>query len=59
MKKFSLTLTAAILASLLATTTAFAQAEPLTPTQLAQLGHICDHLLARLDPDGRMLAAIP
>jgi DNA-binding MarR family transcriptional regulator len=32
--------------------------DPLTPAQLAQLGRICDHLLARLDPAGRMLAAI-
>ena len=29
-----------------------------TPTQLAQLARICDHLLSRLDPDGRMLAAL-
>jgi DNA-binding MarR family transcriptional regulator len=32
--------------------------DPLTPAQLAQLGRICDRLLSRLDPDGRMLAAI-
>jgi DNA-binding MarR family transcriptional regulator len=32
--------------------------DPLTPTQLAQLGRICDRLLGRLDPDRRMLAAI-
>ena len=32
--------------------------DPLTPSQLAQLGRSCDRLLSRLDPDGRMLAAI-
>jgi DNA-binding MarR family transcriptional regulator len=30
----------------------------LTPTQLAQLARICERLLVRLDPDGRMLAAL-
>ncbi|HWJ52624.1 MAG TPA: MarR family transcriptional regulator [Propionibacteriaceae bacterium] len=32
--------------------------DPLTPAQLAQLGRICERLLVRLDPDGRMLAAL-
>ena len=32
--------------------------DPLTPTQLTQLARICDRLLVRLDPDGRMLGAI-
>ena len=32
--------------------------DPLTATQLAQLIRICDRLLVRLDPDGRMLAAL-
>ena len=32
--------------------------DALTPTQLAQLSRSCDRLLGRLDPDGRMLAAI-
>ena len=32
--------------------------DALTPTQLAQLSRSCDRLLSRLDPDGRMLAAI-
>ena len=32
--------------------------DALTPTQLAQLARICERLLTRLDPDGRMLAAI-
>ena len=32
--------------------------DPLTPAQLAELGRICDRLLVRLDPDGRMLAAL-
>jgi DNA-binding MarR family transcriptional regulator len=32
--------------------------DPLTPTQLARLGDICDRLLLRLDPDGRLLAAL-
>jgi DNA-binding MarR family transcriptional regulator len=32
--------------------------DPLTPTQLDQLGRICDRLLVRLDQDGRMLAAL-
>src|SRR5215210_4792073 len=32
--------------------------DALTPAQLTQLGRICDRLLSRLDPDGRMLAAI-
>ena len=32
--------------------------DPLTPVQLAQLGRICERLLVRLDPDGRMLAAL-
>jgi DNA-binding MarR family transcriptional regulator len=32
--------------------------DALTPTQLAQLARICDRLLVRLDPGGRMLGAI-
>ena len=32
--------------------------DALTPTQLAQLARICERLLIRLDPDGRMLAAL-
>ncbi len=32
--------------------------DPLTPAQLAQLGRICERLLVRLDPEGRMLAAL-
>ena len=32
--------------------------DALTPTQLAQLARICERLLTRLDPDGRMLAAL-
>ena len=32
--------------------------DPLTASQLTQLARICDRLLVRLDPDGRMLAAI-
>ena len=32
--------------------------DALTPMQLAQLARICERLLTRLDPDGRMLAAI-
>ena len=32
--------------------------DPLTPAQLVQLGRICERLLVRLDPDGRMLAAL-
>jgi len=30
--------------------------DPLTPDQVAQLAEICDRLLARLDPEGRMFA---
>src|SRR5918998_3711988 len=32
--------------------------DPLAPTQLAQLARICERLLTRLDPDGRMLGAL-
>jgi DNA-binding MarR family transcriptional regulator len=32
--------------------------DALTPAQLAQLARICERLLVRLDPDGRMLAAL-
>jgi DNA-binding MarR family transcriptional regulator len=32
--------------------------DPLTPAQLAQLGRICERLLVRLNPEGRMLAAL-
>jgi DNA-binding MarR family transcriptional regulator len=32
--------------------------DPLTPAQLGQLGRICERLLVRLDPDGRMLASL-
>ena len=32
--------------------------DAVTPTQLAQLARICERLLIRLDPDGRMLAAL-
>ena len=32
--------------------------DALTPTEVGQLARICDRLLSRLDPDGRMLAAL-
>ena len=32
--------------------------DAMTPAQVAQLARICERLLTRLDPDGRMLAAL-